>query len=761
VRNAIALLSLVFIAAHVPLLPPTLEDTDSINFALGVADFDVAKHQPHPPGYPVFIALGKVSTSLLRVAGVPSPEPRGLAIWSAISGAALVCLLYGFFCALGSVGRVLQGPPVAGWATLVAVTSPLFWFTALRPLSDTTGLAAAVGAQALIVSVMTGKARPRALTWGACLAGFAIGARSQTLLLTLPLLGLALVLPGLGLRVRDRIAAIAAVSIGVLVWGIPLIVASGGLSSYAAAIGSQAGEDLSGVVMLWTTRRPRVALDALTYSFLWPWGHPIAGGLVIGAATIGAVRMLRKMPHALAVLLVAFVPYAIFHLLFHETITVRYALPLVVPVAYLAVCALAWAGSAVTAAGVAAVVVWSLVMTVPATISYGRHGSPAFLALYDAPQTKAHKTRARPRVIGLHAVARRAVDWLEVTRETPLTSGFRGTQPLRVLKGPHGYEWLTLVEQWRSDPASRISFVADPRRTDLALFDPVAARAPVRYRWGFVEPPFVGGTRPGDTDLYALAPPGWMLDRGWALTAEVAGTTEKDGLGPHRKPAVAWIRARADAATLMIGGRHLGAPEDPAVRISLSLNGAPLHTFEARPGFFFRLVALPAGSLAAGAGYIPLEVKSAAADGSSRVIPVDLEQFNLQSPGTPMIGLEKGWQEPEYDPRTARSWRWAAERATVWVRPVGRDVKLTLSGESPLRYFDSAPAVTVSVSGREVARFSPAADFTQQIVLAADALAVADGHVVIASDKSFVPAERAGSADKRHLALRIYSHAVH
>jgi hypothetical protein len=760
VRNAIVALSLVFLAAHVPLLPPTLEDVDSINFALGVADLDVAKHQPHPPGYPVFIALGKVSTSVLRMAGVPSPEPRGLAIWSAISGAALVCFLYGLFCALGTVGRVLQTPAVAWWATLVAVTSPLFWFTALRPLSDTTGLAAAVGAQALIVSVITGKARPRALTWGACLAGFAIGIRSQTLLLTLPLLGLAVVLPGLGLRARDRIAAIAAVSIGVLAWGIPLIVASGGLSSYAAAIGSQAGEDFSGVVMLWTTRKARVALDALVYSFLWPWGHPIAGGLVIGVAAVGAVRVLWKMPRALALLLVAFVPYAIFHVLFHETITVRYALPLVVPVAYLAVCALDWAGSVVTAAGVAALVVWSLVMSVPATIWYGRHSSPTFLALYDAAQTEVREAAAGPRVIGLHAVARRAVDWLEVARESPLASAFRGTSPLRVLKGRHGHEWLTLVRQWRSDPTSRISFVADPRRTDLALFDPVSRRAPMIYRWGFVEPPFVGGTRPGDSDLYALAPPGWMLDRGWALTAEVAGTTAKDGLGPHRKPTVAWIRARPEAATLLIGGRHLGAPNDPTVRISLSLSGAPLDTFEVRPGFFFRLVALPAGSLAGAAGYIPLEVKSDAADGSHRVIQVGLEQFNLQSPGTPMIGLEEGWQEPEYDPRTARSWRWAAEKATLWVRPVGRDVALTLSGESPLRYYDSAPAVTVSVAGREIARLSPSADFTQQIVLPADALAAADGHVVIASDKFFVPADRDGSPDKRHLALRIYSYAV-
>ena len=460
-------------------------------------------------------------------------------------------------------------------------------------------------------------------------------------------------------------------------------------------------------------------------------------------------------------LLVAFVPYAnLYTSSFTRPSPFGYALPLVVPVAYLAVCALEGAGSAVTAAGVAAVVVWSLVMTVPATITYGRHGSPAFQALYDAAPTKAHKSRGRSRVIGLHAVARRAVDWLEESRESSLASGARGGPPLRVLKAPHGYEWLTLVEHWRSDPASRISFVADPRRTDLALFDPASRRAPTMYRWGFVEPPFVGGTRPGDTDLYALTPPGWMLDRGWSLTAEVAGTTEKDGLGPHRKPTVAWLRTRLDEATLMIGGRHLGAPADPAARISISVNGAPLHTFDVRPGFFFRVATLPAGSLAGGEGYIPLEVKSEAADGSNRIIPVDLEQFNVQSPGTPMIGLEEGWQEPEYDPRTARSWRWAAEKAAIWVRPVGRDVTLTLSGESPLRSFDSAPAVTVTVGAREIARFNPSADFTQEIVLPADALAESDGHIVIASDKFFVPAERARSSDKRHLALRIYLYAV-
>jgi hypothetical protein len=196
------------------------------------------------------------------------------------------------------------------------------------------------------------------------------------------------------------------------------------------------------------------------------------------------------------------------------------------------------------------------------------------------------------------------------------------------------------------------------------------------------------------------------------------------------------------------------------VRITISLNGAPLDAFEVKPGFFFRLIALPAGALAAGKAYIPLDVVSKAADGSNRAIPVGLEQFDLQSPGTPMLGVDDGWYEPEYNPRTARSWRWIGEKATLWVRPVGRDVTLTLSGESPLVYYDTAPAVTVTLAGREVARFNPSADFTQAVVLSADALAAADGRVVIASDKFFVPAERDGTPDKRHLALRIYSYTA-
>ena len=47
------IMALIFALAHVPFLATSLEDIDSVNFALGIRHFDVATHRPHPPGYPV------------------------------------------------------------------------------------------------------------------------------------------------------------------------------------------------------------------------------------------------------------------------------------------------------------------------------------------------------------------------------------------------------------------------------------------------------------------------------------------------------------------------------------------------------------------------------------------------------------------------------------------------------------------------------------------------------------------------------------
>ena len=147
-KRELAAVAVLYLVAHLLYLPPTLEDIDSINFALGVRDFDVARHQPHPPGYPVFIALAKASTGGLQAIGVRDPAPAALALLSALAGTALIPLLFALFRSLGA------GAHLAWWAMAVAVCSPLMWFTALRPLSDMTGLALATATQVCLLRAL-------------------------------------------------------------------------------------------------------------------------------------------------------------------------------------------------------------------------------------------------------------------------------------------------------------------------------------------------------------------------------------------------------------------------------------------------------------------------------------------------------------------------------------------------------------------------------------------------------------------------------
>jgi hypothetical protein len=733
VRTRLAALAAIFFAAHLAFLSPTLEDIDSINLALGVRDYDVAQHRPHPPGYPVFTALAKGSTALFNAAGVPSAEPRALAFWSVLAGTLLVPLVFLLLQELVADRRT------AFWTSVVACFSPLAWFTSARPMSDMTGLALAVASQALLVSALTGRGTARALIAGAFLAGLASGVRMQVAILTVPLLAVALVWSPPAVSIGARVRAAAAAAAGVLAWAIPLLVVTRGPSAYLAALRSQAGEHFVEVVLWRTPTDPRAIFHAVVNVFVWPWGTLTLGLIVVCFVTAGLLFTLLRARRDVALVALAFGPYAVFHLLFQETFALRYDVPLMIPFAWLAV---RGAGALrLSPYAEIALVALGLVAAVPATTAFG-NGSPGFAATTDAMRTGG--------TFSGHAGFRRLWQWVD-----------DGSGRANFLQAPHGYEWLTLLEQWQKDPGARVQFLANPKRTDhLVLIDAQARRSVHNYGWGFDDWPYLGGARPRGVTRILFERPGWVLDRGWAVSAEVAGLTERDGYGPHRRPSVAWLRSRDDGATLMIGGRHLGAPGDPRARIVAETGGRRIDEWRVEPGFFFRLVPLTAGALAAvgGAsrdGLISLTVRSEPAE-----VRVALEQFDLQPAGNVMVGAAEGWHEPEYNRSTGRAWRWASERAVLWVRPVGRDVTLTIDAEAPLRYFDVAPSLRVAVGGRELARLSPADDFRWEVTLPAALLEAAAGSVVLETDKWFVPATREGSADQRHLALRVYAFGV-
>jgi hypothetical protein len=98
-----------------------------------------------------------------------------------------------------------------------------------------------------------------------------------------------------------------------------------------------------------------------------------------------------------------------------------------------------------------------------------------------------------------------------------------------------------------------------------------------------------------------------------------------------------------------------------------------------------------------------------------------------------------------------------SERATMAVRGGGGDVTLRISGEATRRYFSRASRFTVSVGDQAVASAEIGQDFAIEVRLPHELLEKADGRVSFETDQMFIPGDREGTADRRHLAVRLYS----
>jgi len=760
---AVAVVVLGVAAGHVTQLPSTLEDIDSVNFALGVRDFDPAAHRPHPPGYPVYIALGKAATAVTAAlwpdGRADRVEARALAALSLLGAVALIWWTPRVFGTLTGAGDGRTGgpPPTrrAWLATVLAATAPLTWYMTSRPMSDVPGLAAAMAALACL-GLAWWRQRPgpdgdrrlepaamaasgRAIVLGALVAGFAIGFRSQTLWITAPLLLLVLA-DRVGRGVAGALLGSAiAFTVGVLAWAVPLVVASGGPQAYLAALGSQAGEDFAGVEMLSLNPTPRLAAFALLRTFVWPWDTPALAGIVLALAAVGGLVLLARERRTLAAVAAFALPYLAFHLAFQDTTFARYALPVVWPVAFLAAVALDAAGRAGVVAGLA-LAAWSLTVAVPQLRTYVAVGSPT-ARLFDRVTAAAAEARPSP-VLAMHQALRRPLD----AEPRPLPAQ---------LPAPPRREWLELARHWQSGADAPVWFLADPRRTDLALIDPQARLDVEPFGWGITSRSMLGGMRPADVAWYRLAPPGWLLAEGWSLTPETAGMARLMGRGPHLAPIHAAVRRRGESARLLVGGRHLGGEGDPPVTFAIAVDGRPLDTWPQPPGFFLRVVDVPAGALAGDGPFADLTIASTAAGGA--VVSTAIEQFDLQSPGVTMWAFGRGFHEPELDNQRALAWRWMSEEAVLEVPQTAGDVTLVLQGESPRTYFDTPSTLEVWSGEARLARVELAADFTVRLGVLASRLQAGAGTLRLTTTQTFAPADRGPSGDRRRLGLRLFA----
>jgi len=749
------LIAIAYLAVHVPSLAPSLEDFDSINFGLALHHYDPTNNQPHPPGYPVYVAAGRVSLALVHrlMPGADSirADAVALACLSLIGGAVALLAAWRLFDLLTpSRSRA----PVYG--TLLLATAPLFWISGLRPLSDMPGLAFTLVVQALFLramepqhgdeGVMATRGSRRALVCAALVMGIAVGVRSQVVWLTLPWFVLALVAnrrAGLAWLIGVPCVALLA---GALAWAVPMIVSVGGLGRYLGALGAQANGDLAFVDMLWSDLTPRHLVRALRQTFAFPWEDARLAYVVAFGAVLGAGLLVVRNRRAVVLLVCGFLPYAAFHLLFQETETIRYALPLLVPTAYFAACAIDAAPRMVSPVLAAALMAAALFVGSPAAIAYGSDAHPAFRAIRDMV---AAKPREEPgKVFAHHAVGR------------ALRMAAAGSLP--VVEPPERYEWLGPVAYWKSGGHAPVWFLADPRRTDLALLDPQSLRTVTRYRWRVAGRHVVGGTRPIDADWYRITDPGWFASTGWSLSLEAGGVTQAAHAGLESGPIEAYVRRRASPAWLMIGGRDLAAPASTPSMLEMTIDGQPVDSWQFDPGKspnFLRTVELPRGVPPGAGPYATLRLTAKAVTPGAATPPIAIRQFNLQSAPGLLYGFGPGWHEEEFDARAGTRWRWTSDRSILQVVPP-QAVEVRIRGESPRKYFDAPPRVRLLAADREIAVFQPDADFEWRVKVPADAVMDAHGVLTIETDRVYLPGKAEGTSDTRRLGLRLFEVVV-
>ncbi len=262
------ILAIVTIATRLLTRISYAADPDSLRFAHGLVDFDVAALQPHFPGYPLFIGLAK----LLAIPGWDASITFAL-----VGSVATLILIWGF---LQLVETELWSPEGMLGALLILLT-PMIWLMSVRYMPDLLGTAVAVSAAALLVR--RDYQRESLLLLGIAMTGLLAGIRLSYLpLLIIPLL--------IGLiRAPRKIRAISVLLLSLLLWLVPLILDTGGSALVTAAELQSSGHftDFGGTIgTIPDLEMRRVALlqgvIADGFGGFWEGRHPMTLMLILG-----------------------------------------------------------------------------------------------------------------------------------------------------------------------------------------------------------------------------------------------------------------------------------------------------------------------------------------------------------------------------------------------------------------------------------------------------------------------------------------------
>ncbi|MDP6934404.1 MAG: hypothetical protein QGG40_15870 [Myxococcota bacterium] len=197
--------------------PEVLFEWDSVNYALGIGNFDPFEHQPHPPGYPVFVMALRVLTWF----GLETT--RAFLVLNALFGTAVLGLL-------GWMARRSVGPLLALLLGVAFSVCPPFWSQGAVSTAYVAECFCSMACGAMALALVRGRI---SLPVVAGVAALIMGIRPSGVVTLLPVVLVAAVM----VRPPRRTLAISTLVFGAVcsLWFFPLIIASGGWDAYQTA----------------------------------------------------------------------------------------------------------------------------------------------------------------------------------------------------------------------------------------------------------------------------------------------------------------------------------------------------------------------------------------------------------------------------------------------------------------------------------------------------------------------------------------------
>src|SRR5688572_14048001 len=260
-------LALLTILSRLPYRARMLYNWDAVQFALALREYDVVKHQPHPPGYVLYVGLGRLANAWL------ADEAAAYVLLAVVASGLTTFVVY-------YLARVIYDRGTALAAAAMLAVSPLFWFYGSVGL--TYAGEALLGSTVAYFSFRALRGSPGDAWLAAGWLGLAGGLRQSIVILLLPLWAGAVLTGAGGLRVLAvGVAILAGV---VLTWLLPMLWLTGGLDRYLAA-----SRDLAETVVMPTSimsgafeatlRMSRYVLESVVVglgplvlaAFLVPW----------------------------------------------------------------------------------------------------------------------------------------------------------------------------------------------------------------------------------------------------------------------------------------------------------------------------------------------------------------------------------------------------------------------------------------------------------------------------------------------------------